>query len=68
MDKTLLGSVVICKDLLGVVTDIPDDKYVCVKIADGTVYTVFQKGVTVLTNPHALAFLLYNNVCKKSRS
>lgn len=61
------GSVVIANDLLGIVDDV-DENYVYVVDACNKVRKVIPTAVNEVTNPHALAALLYLKVVKRVQS
>ena len=61
--KFTKGSVVVCNDLVGYVVK-TDKNQVCIVDSEGVERWVFSKLTRELSNPHALAALLYLKVVK----
>lgn len=61
--KFTKGSVVVCNDLVGYVVK-TNKNQVCIVDSEGVEHWVFSKLTRELSNPHALAALLYLKVVK----
>lgn len=61
-----IGSMILRRDLLGIVTK-QDDKYLYVLTEEGKTVRVYKEGATEITNPYALTALLYDKVIKERK-